>query len=95
MQKPVELDPDVEDVAPTGDAITPYDEQHFATYMRLLDAKAENADWKEVAQIVLHRDPVSDELRTRRCWQSHLDRAQWLSREGYRKILEKAAANKP
>jgi len=95
MQTPVELDPDVDDVAPTGDAITPYDEQHFVTYMRLLDAKAENADWKEVAQIVLHRDPVADELRTRRCWQSHLERAQWLSREGYRRILEKTAANKP
>jgi len=95
MRTPVELDPDVDDVAPTGDAITPYDEQHFVTYMRLLDAKAENADWKEVAQVVLHRDPVSDELRSRRCWQSHLDRAQWLSREGYRKILEQAAANKP
>lgn len=95
MRTPVELDPDVDDEAPIGDAITPYDERHFVTYMRLLDAKAENADWKEVAQIVLHRDSMADELRTRRCWQSHLDRAQWLSREGYRRILEQAAANKP
>jgi hypothetical protein len=94
MQTPVELDPDVGDEAPTGNAITPYDEQHFVTYLRLLDAKAEGADWKEVAEIVLHRDPVGDEFRTRRCWQSHLERAQWLSREGYRKILEQAAANK-
>ncbi len=94
MRVPVELDPDVDDEAPTGDALTVYDEQHFVTYLRLLDAKAEGADWKEVAQIVLHRDPVADELRTRRCWQSHLERAQWLSRKGYRKILEQAAANK-
>lgn len=48
-----------------------YDERHFITYLRLLDAKAEGADWKEVARIVLHRDPVSDEARTRRCWESH------------------------
>lgn len=95
MKTPVELDPDVDDEAPTCDAITPYDERHFVTYMRLLDAKAENADWREVAQIVLHRDPVAEELRTRRCWQSHLERAQWLSREGYRRILEQAAANRP
>lgn len=95
MRTPVELDPDVDDEAPAGDAITPYDEQHFVTYMRLLDAKAEGAHWTEVARIVLHRDPAADELRTRRCWQSHLDRAQWLSREGYRRILEQAAANKP
>ena len=92
MQVPVELDPDVEDEAPTGDDITPYDEQHYVTYLRLLDAKAEGADWTEVAQIVLHRDPVAEKERTYRCWQSHLERAQWLSREGYRKILEKAVA---
>lgn len=94
MRTPVELDPDVDDVAPTGDEITTYDERHFVTYLRLLDAKAEDADWKEVAQIVLHRDPVAEELRTYRCWQSHLERAQWLSREGYKRLLEQAAANK-
>ncbi|MCR8492656.1 MULTISPECIES: DNA -binding domain-containing protein [Hyphomicrobiales] len=94
MRVPVELDPGVDDEAPTGDDITTYDERHFVTYLRLLDAKAEGADWKEVALIVLHRDPAAEELRTRRCWQSHLERAQWLSREGYRKILEQAAANR-
>ncbi len=94
MRVPVELDPDVEDIAPTGDEITAYDERHFVTYLRLLDARAEDADWKEVAQIVLHRDPIAEELRTYRCWQSHLERAQWLSREGYKGILEQAAANK-
>jgi len=94
VKAPVELDPDVDDLAPSADVITAYDEQHFVTYLRLLDAKAEDADWKEVAQIVLHRDPASDEMRTRRCWQSHLERAQWLSRAGYRQILEQAAANR-
>ena len=95
MRVPVELDPDVDDEAPTGDTITVYDERHHVTYWRLLDANAEGADWKEVARIVLHRDPAAEELRTYRCWQSHLERAQWLSREGYRKILEQAAANNP
>jgi hypothetical protein len=92
MRVPVELDPDVDDEAPTDDAITVYDEQHHVTYWRLLDAKAEGADWKEVARIVLHRDPACDEVRTRHCWESHLARAQWLSREGYRRILEQAVA---
>jgi len=90
MRVPVELDPDVDDEAPIGGAITAYDERHFVTYLRLLDAKAEGAGWKEVARIVLHRDPASDERRTYRCWQSHLERAQWLSREGYQKILDLA-----
>ena len=44
-----ELDPDVEDEAPTGPDITVYDEEHFVTYLRLLDADAEGADWTEVA----------------------------------------------
>jgi len=94
VKAPVELDPDVDDLAPSGDVVTAYDEQHFVTYLRLLDAKAEEADWKEVVQIVLHRDPASDEMRAWRCWQSHLERAQWLSREGYRQILDQAAANR-
>jgi hypothetical protein len=90
MRVPVELDPDVDDEAPAGDITTIYDEQHFVTYLRLLDGKAEGSDWKEVARIVLHRDPDGDEARTRHCWESHLTRAQWLSREGYRRILEQA-----
>lgn len=86
-----ELDPDVDDLAPTAPEITIYDEAHFVTYMRLLDAEADGADWREVAQIVLHRDPVAETERTRACWQSHLARAQWMSKIGYRKILEQAA----
>ena len=85
-----ELDPDVEDEAPTGSDITIYDEEHFVTYLRLLDADKEGADWAEVARIVLHRDPVADEARSRLCWESHLARAQWLSSAGYRRILELA-----
>ncbi len=85
-----QLDPDVEDEAPSGPTITPYDEQHYVTYMRLLDANRDKADWAEAARIVLHRDPVNEEARTRRCWDSHLARAQWLSKGGYRRILEQA-----
>lgn len=85
-----ELDPDVDDEAPSGPDITLYDEAHFLTYLRLLDADAEGADWAEVARIVLHRDPVDEEARTRRCWESHFARAQWMRKHGYRRILEQA-----
>ncbi|GAN94632.1 hypothetical protein Gbth_076_024 [Gluconobacter thailandicus F149-1 = NBRC 100600] len=84
-----ELDPDVDDLAPTMPEITTYDEVHFITYLRLLDAEADRADWAEVARIVLHRDPADAE-RTRICWKSHLARAQWMTKIGYRKILEQA-----
>jgi hypothetical protein len=82
------LDPDVEDEAPSGPDITVYDEEHFVTYLRLLDARNAGADWMEVARIVLHRDPVADEVRSLRCWQSHLARAEWMTKKGYRRILE-------
>ncbi|MFG1264990.1 DNA -binding domain-containing protein [Xanthobacter aminoxidans] len=86
-----ELDPNVDDEAPTGPDITLYDEAHFVTYLRLLDAEADRAEWEEVARIVLHRDPSRDAARTRRCWESHLARARWMTKTGYRRILEQAA----
>ncbi len=38
-----ELDPDVADEAPCPDSITPYDEAHFITYLRLLAAKVDGS----------------------------------------------------
>ncbi len=83
----VKLDPDVADTVLRCDELTPYDEEHLITYMRLLDADAEGADWREVARLVLHRDPVAEPERTRRCWESHLARARWMTTHGYRKLL--------
>lgn len=48
------LDPDVEDLAPTVSTLTDYDDEHLTTYLRMLDASAEDADWREVAWVVLH-----------------------------------------
>ncbi len=55
-----QLDPDVADNIPWSEDITPYDEEHLVTYLRLLDAEAEGAAWPEVARIVLHRDHQRD-----------------------------------
>ncbi len=66
--------------------------QAHRTASSLRVKKGEEADWREVARIVLHRDPAVDKTRTRRCWESHLARAQWLTNQGYRKILEQACA---
>jgi len=46
-------DPAIDDVAPTASVLTAYDERHAITYLHLLDAEAEGADWKEAARIVL------------------------------------------
>ncbi len=51
------LDPPVANEAPTSDVLTGYDQEHLVTYLRLLDAEADEADWAEVARIVLHIDP--------------------------------------
>jgi hypothetical protein len=48
MQTPP-LDPDIADIAPSGSVLTSYDKEHLVTYLRLLDAHAEGADWREVA----------------------------------------------
>jgi hypothetical protein len=52
MQSPP-LDPPVSDRAPTERILTAYDEQHLVTYLRLLDAEEDGANWQEVARIVL------------------------------------------
>jgi hypothetical protein len=86
MQSPP-LDPPVSDTAPSDGVLTRYDEQHLATYLRLLDAEAEGADWREVARIVLHIDPTGEAGRARQAWESHLARARWMTEHGYRHLL--------
>jgi hypothetical protein len=58
MQSPP-LDPDVADLAPAEPALTPYDQEHAITYLRMLDADAEGGDWREVSRIVLHIDLIT------------------------------------
>jgi hypothetical protein len=65
-------DPPCADRVPTASVPTPYDYEHLVTYLRVLDADAEGADWQEVARIVLHIDPVRERGRAWRCWESHL-----------------------
>ncbi len=83
------LNPKIADLAPDGPALTPYDEQNAVTYARLLDAEADNADWREVVRIVLHIDPSLEPDRARRAFDSHLARAKWAARHGYRQLLRR------
>ncbi|MBM2716206.1 DUF2285 domain-containing protein [Mesorhizobium caraganae] len=81
------LDPDVADEAPTSPVLTGYDEERLLTYIRLLDAAAEDADWREVATIVLHIDAAKEPERAFRVWETHLARARWMATSGYRYLL--------
>jgi hypothetical protein len=57
------------------------------TYFLMLDADAEGADWREVAAIVLHIDPEREPERAHRAFDSHLERARWMTKHGYKLIL--------
>ncbi|MEK9281151.1 DUF2285 domain-containing protein [Bradyrhizobium sp. ISRA442] len=80
-------EPKIAELAPSVHELTSYDEEHAVTYMRLLDAEADKADWREIARIVLGLDPTVEPDRARRTFESHLARAKWLAGHGYRELL--------
>ena len=85
------LDLHIADVAAAGPALTEYDERHMITYMRVLDADQEGADWRDVARIVLRIDPDTEADRARIAFESHLSRARWMTEQGYRHLLRSSA----
>ncbi len=88
MSAPVLLDQ-----PPDARHVTDYDLAHKITYLRLLDAAAEQADWREVARLVLGLDPEGEPERARRIHDSHLARARWMTEKGYRDLLRRAPMN--
>lgn len=80
-------DPSIADTAPEAEDLTAYDIRHLPKYLRLLEANEEGADWREAARIVLALDPEADAARAKRSWESHLARAKWMARTGYRLLL--------
>lgn len=80
--------PVFDDHPPDEAHVTPYDERHLKTYLRLLDAAEEGADWREVVQIIFGLDPELEPARARSVHDSHLARARWMSRAGYRDLVQ-------
>jgi len=83
--------PLIADLAPTDNVLTGYDEQLKIVYLRLLDADAGKADWREVVRIVMHLDPNKNPEKARRTWESHLQRAHWMTAQGYKFLLRGGA----
>ena len=75
------------DQAPQDPSLTDYDRAHLADYLRLLDAAAQQAEWREVARVLFGLDPIAQPERAHTVYASHLARAQWLSRQGYRELV--------
>nr|WP_314438895.1 DUF2285 domain-containing protein [uncultured Brevundimonas sp.] len=76
-----------DDIAPDLPTITPYDEAHFTDYLRLLDADADGADWREAVAVIFDIDPALDPGRAERMHASHLARARWMTEVGYAHLL--------
>lgn len=73
--------------APDESAVTEYDRRHATIYLRLLDAEKAHAPWSQVAQVVLGLDPDSDPQGAREVLDSHLERARWMTTNGYRQFV--------
>ena len=84
--------PPFEDKPPDSPQVTAYDERHRVTYIRLLDANDEGADWREAVKIIFGLDPQHEPKRARLVHESHLVRARWITETGYRYFLYPPAA---
>lgn len=78
----------IADVAPTDDHVVDYDRAHSIIYLRLLDAAKKGAAWEEVSKIVLGIDPAREPERAKRAYDTHLQRAKWMTTRGYKDLLE-------
>lgn len=81
--------PEFQDQPPTSPAVTAYDERHLVTYLRILDAATEQADWREIVRLVFGFDPERDPERSKKIYESHLARARWMTEFGYRDLVAK------
>jgi hypothetical protein len=82
------IHPGLHDRPPDAATLTDYDRRNAATYLRLLDAEADGADWREVVQIVLGVDPDAEPERAQTMHRLHLDRAHWMRDGGYKDLLK-------
>ncbi|MER9279609.1 DUF2285 domain-containing protein [Mesorhizobium sp. M0522] len=82
-----DVKPGLKEEVPWSDSLTTYDRQHFTTYLRFLDASADNASYEEMAQVILGIDPVQEPERARKTVRSHLDRANWIVTTGYKELF--------
>lgn len=75
---------DLCDEPPREMRVTAYDRVHLQDYVRLMDAAAAQADWREAAALILGLDVQADPARAQRVHDAHLERARWMSTIGYR-----------
>ena len=77
-----------QDSPPQTERLNAYDERHLATYLRLLMAEEEGADWREVVWLLFGVDPNAEPQRAKMVHESHLARARWMTKTGYQHLLQ-------
>lgn len=77
-------DHQLRDCPPSGEQVTDYDRAFLQAYLRLLDAAAAGADWREAAAVILTLDVARDPVWAKAVHDAHLERARWMSRADYR-----------
>lgn len=78
--------PAFQDKPPETSCVNAYDERHLVTYLRLLDALAENVDWREIVSILFGLDAMIEPERAKVVYETHLARAKWMTEAGYRDL---------
>ena len=79
---------DFMDCPPDSPTRPDYDRRQMVTYIRLLDAEADGADWQEAVSILFGLDPDREPERARLVHDTHLARAHWMSAHGYRHLVK-------
>jgi len=82
------------DDPPESTELTEYDRAHMTLYLRLLDAASDGADWREAVSVLFGLDPAREPERARRVYDSHLARARWMTKHGYRLLVREGSPPK-
>jgi hypothetical protein len=78
------------DPLPWSEQITRYDEEHFVTYLRLLDAESAGLPDGYMCRIILELDPVRYPQKASRVLRDHMRRAKWMTKTGYKVLLQQS-----
>ncbi|HEY5236901.1 MAG TPA: DUF2285 domain-containing protein [Rhizomicrobium sp.] len=73
----------IADEAPWTEKVNAYDYAQFKLYLRLLDAVFAEAPEAKICRILFGIDSEREPERARKCLDSHLKRARWMTQKGY------------
>ena len=79
--------PPLAEAVPCSDNLTAYDRAHFTIYMKLLTATTDEASVEEMAKDIFGIDPVREPDRAKKTVNSHVDRANWILKSGYKELF--------